>query len=142
MQELVGRIVRESVSTPDGHMLFMNLIGGNNPLSEFVLKIAQGQEVGFEVLHDIITAVPSVNGMGFVGWSPIYEPRDTCIKYLLPNLKEFCQNHYQKTQSNTKKLYTLEILVVILKVRQSKDSDFYDSLPLKELTIDFFDRYQ
>ena len=40
------------MSTPDGHLLFMNLITGVNPLSEFVYKISKGQQVGFEVLHD------------------------------------------------------------------------------------------
>jgi hypothetical protein len=120
----------------------MNLIGGHNPLSEFVLKIARGQEVGFEVLHDIITAVPNLNGMGFVGWTPIFEPRNTTIEYLLPNLKDFCQHHYKTAKSNTKKLYTLEILIVILQVAQTKDLDIFDCLPLKESTFDFFNRYQ
>ena len=120
----------------------MNLIVGDNPLSEFVLKIAQGQEIGFDVLHDIITAVPSLNGMGFEGWTPIYEPRNTTIKYLLPNLKEFCKHHYEHAKSNTTKLYTLEILIVLVQVPQPQDLDIFDYLPLKDLTFDFFNRYQ
>ena len=98
--------MRESVSTPDAHMLYMNLIGRDSPLFQFVGQIAKGQEVGFEVLHDIITAMPSHNGLGFQGWTPIFEPKNSAIKYLLPNLKEFCLNHYEKT--NSRRIITLK----------------------------------
>lgn len=131
------------MSTPDAHMLYMNLIVGDTPLSQFVVQISKGQEVGFEVLHDIITAVPAVNGMGYQGWTPIFEPRNTAIKCLLPNLKELCFHHYEKSNSNTKKLYTLEIIIVILEfARGSQDLDIYDDLPLQVFTLDFFNRYQ
>ena len=126
-------------------MLYMNIIGSDNtPLKNYVVRVCDGQILGLGVLHDIITSISSTNGLGFEGWTPIYEPRNSAIKYILPNLKQFCFNFYQKSCLNTEKLFVVEILLAIINVIDlPKDIDlFCQCAPLEQMTNDFFGRYE
>lgn len=62
LSELIVRIVRESASTPDGHILFINFMGSPpHALSEFIERVIQGQKLGLDVLHTMITAKYVIN---------------------------------------------------------------------------------
>lgn len=96
ISELIVRITRESASTPDAHILFLNFMGDPpHVLATFIQCVSQGQRLGLEVLHAMITSVDSKNGLGYEGWVPIQEPRQTCIRLLRPLLSALCYHHLE-----------------------------------------------
>ena len=57
ISEIIIRIVRESASTPDAHILYMNFMGHPpHALSQLVDQVCKGNPIGLDVLHTMITA--------------------------------------------------------------------------------------